>query len=201
MSTIRNAQDTRSKILDATFHEMHHHGYQGFRIDAILKATALQKGALYHHFPSKQALGMAVLEELIQERIRDLWIKPLTEHKDPVAGILSMYKNAAKSLEDSFFIDGCPLNNLSQEMSALDEKFRKSIETFYASWRDAIAESLTHGQQQGFIKKDIDLQHAAFFIITIIQGCFSHAKIAQSREAFEACSDELARYLFTLYNK
>lgn len=198
MSTVRNAQDTRSRILNAAFNEMHHHGFQGLRVEAVLKATELQKGALYHHFPSKHALGMAVLVELIQDKIRSLWITPLKNDENPISGILSIYEDVAKTLEDNFFVDGCPLNNLGQEMSALDEEFRQSIETFYKSWQDATAEALKQGQDKGYVIKNVDVNDAAFFIITVIQGCIGHAKIAQSRLAFKACGEQLARYLQTL---
>ena len=75
--------------MQAAFMEIHKHGYQGMRIDQVLSITGLKKGALYHHFSSKQALGYAVLEECIQQRISQLWIVPLTSLADPLEGIHS----------------------------------------------------------------------------------------------------------------
>jgi TetR/AcrR family transcriptional repressor of nem operon len=198
MSTERKAEKTRTRILKATFNEMHRHGFQGFRIDAVLNATGLKKGALYYYFPSKQALGLAVLEELIQTRITDLWIIPLAEHEDPIAGIKSTFIDVGETWGDNFFSLGCPLNNLSQEMSPIDESFRQSIEAFFSTWQQALVQALRTGQEKGFVKKDINLDDSARFIITVIEGAFSQAKISQNKDEFFKCGQQLNRYLDTL---
>ena len=156
MATERNPENTRNRILHAAFKEMHRHGYQGLRIDAVLKETGLKKGALYHHFTGKQALGYAVLEELIQKRVAELWITPLDDYDDPIAGIKSIFTTAGESWGDTFFSLGCPLNNLAQEMSPIDEGFRTSIESFMSYWKKEIVEALTRGQNNGVVKKDIN---------------------------------------------
>ncbi|NOQ81377.1 MAG: TetR family transcriptional regulator [Methylophaga sp.] len=198
MATERNPENTRTRILKAAFKEMHRHGFQGLRVDAVLKETGLKKGALYHHFSSKQALAYAVLEELIEKRISDLWITPLDNYDDPIAGIKSTFKTVGEAWGDTFFSLGCPLNNLAQEMSPIDEGFRTAIKSFMSYWQGAIVEALTRGQDNEFIKKDINLNETARFIITIIEGAFGQAKIAQDREEFFKCGEQLGRYLDTL---
>ncbi|NQZ54178.1 MAG: TetR/AcrR family transcriptional regulator [Piscirickettsiaceae bacterium] len=198
MATERNPENTRNRILHAAFKEMHRHGYQGLRIDAVLKETGLKKGALYHHFTGKQALGYAVLEELIQKRVAELWITPLDDYDDPIAGIKSIFTTAGESWGDTFFSLGCPLNNLAQEMSPIDEGFRTSIESFMSYWKKEIVEALTRGQNNGVVKKDINLNETAQFIITVAEGAFAQAKISQDKEVFFKCGQQLNRYLDTL---
>ena len=55
--------------------------------------TRLKKGALYHHFSGKQALGYAVLEELIQKHITELWIDPLKNFSNPLEGVHTLLNN------------------------------------------------------------------------------------------------------------
>lgn len=200
MAKERNPENTRTRILMAAFNEMHRHGYQGMRIDGVLKETGLKKGALYHHFVSKQVLGYAVLEELIQKRITELWITSLDNIDDPIAGIKSIFTSVGESWGDEFFTLGCPLNNLAQEMSPIDEGFRTSIESFMSLWKEAIIEALTRGQETGVVKKDINLDETAQFIITVAEGAFGQAKISQDKEVFFKSGDQLARYLDTLAN-
>ena len=198
MTTTRNPENTRLRILKAAFDEMHRNGYQGFRIDAVLKQTGLKKGALYHHFNSKQALGYAVLEELIQNHIIEQSIKPLENYDNPIEGVMSTFTSVGETWEDDFFKLGCPLNNLAQEMTPIDDGFRKVIKHFFNYWEDEYVKAFERGQQNGFIKTDLNLKEVSRFIVTAVEGAFGQAKIHQSREAFLNCGNQLQRYLNTL---
>jgi AcrR family transcriptional regulator len=198
MKTERNPENTRHRILQATFQEMHKHGYQGMRIDQVLKKTGLKKGALYHHFSSKLVLGYAVLEERIQKRITELWIDPLTSFADPLEGIHTLFTELENDWNDEFFSLGCPLNNLAQEMSPIDEGFRKRIQNFFEFWQKAIADALKRGQQQGIVDSSINTENCALFILASIEGALGMTKNHQDKEVYYICSRELERYLNTL---
>src|SRR5206468_2966878 len=73
----RDAERTRERLLQAAFREVHRSGFQSASIDAILAATNVTKGALYHHFESKEALGYAVVEEKIARLTHDRWLGPM----------------------------------------------------------------------------------------------------------------------------
>ena len=198
MTVERNAENTRQKILVAAFEEMHLNGYQGMRVDQVLNKTGLKKGALYHHFPSKQALGYAVLEELIEKRIQKLWIDPLEKYEDPLVGLQMMYKRIGKVWTDDFFRLGCPLNNLAQEMSPIDDGFRVRIEEFFLFWRDAFAAALERGQQQGIVALDVDCKQSAMFLIASMEGALGMTKSQRDKAVYENCGKELKRYLESL---
>lgn len=198
MTVERNAENTRRKILLAAFEEMHLNGYQGMRVDQVLKKTGLKKGALYHHFPSKQALGYAVLEELIEKRIRELWIDPLNKYEDPLVGLHMMYKRIGKIWTDDFFRLGCPLNNLAQEMSPIDDGFRVRIQQFFLFWRDGFAKALERGQQHGIVAADVDCQQSAMFMISAMEGALGMTKNQRDKTVYDNCGKELKRYLESL---
>src|SRR3990172_3908058 len=80
----RSADRTRARILNAAFREIHRRGYHGMRLDSVLEYAGLTKGALYYHFPNKLALGYAVVDEVIEEIIQKLWIRPLHEARNPL---------------------------------------------------------------------------------------------------------------------
>jgi AcrR family transcriptional regulator len=198
MKTERNPENTRYRIIQAAFQEIHKHGYQGMRIDQVLKNTGLKKGAMYHHFPSKQALGYAVLEERIQKRITELWIDPLKSFTDPLQGIHGIFLKLNEVWSDDFFNLGCPLNNLAQEMSPIDEGFRERIESFFNYWKSELSAALQRGQQQGFVNQSINTDDCAIFILASIEGALGLTKIHQNKEVYYSCCRELKRYLNTL---
>ena len=198
MTTERNPESTRLKIINAAFQEIHKHGYQGMRVDQVLKNTGLKKGAMYHHFSSKQTLGYAVLEERIQKRITELWIEPLKNFSDALEGIHALYKEIDNWWSDEFFTQGCPLNNLAQEMSPIDEGFRERIADFFQVWKTTIEDALKKGQNQGIVDQSINTNDSALFILSAIEGALGLTKNQQNKDVYYSCGRELERYLKSL---
>ena len=87
MTTTRNPDQTRSRLVQAAFEEIYENGFQGMRIDEILTRTGLKKGALYHHFQSKADLAYAVIDEIIDGYLENDWVKPLQAYENPIDGI------------------------------------------------------------------------------------------------------------------
>ncbi len=201
MTTERNPENTRMKLLGATFQELHKHGFQGMRIDRVLKNTNLKKGALYHHFSGKQALGYAVLEELIKKHIVELWIEPLKSLDNPLEEIPTLFDELDKVWSHEFFTLGCPLNNLAQEMSPIDTGFRERINAIFQEWKLAISEALKTGQKQNIVDPAINTDDCANFILAAIEGALGMTKNNQNKEAYYSCSRELKRYMNTLKTK
>ena len=194
-----NKQDlTREKLLQAAFCEMHKQGYQGASIANILKSTALTKGALYHHFPTKHALGLAVIDEVIAPQLEQMVFKPLRDSDNPVTTLLAIIAGVDTFIGEAGIMLGCPLNNLMQEMSPLDEQFRHHLNHILELWQRDISTALEHGQRHDVVKPDIDTLAAALFIISAWEGCFSIAKNKQSPSAFSLCMTQLHSYVRSL---
>lgn len=194
----RKPDRTRRQILEAAFQAIYRHGYQGMRLDDVIAATGLTKGALYHHFPGKQALGYAVVDEIIRGFVHELWLAPLAESEDPLATMIAFLGSLDTVLGGQIVTFGCPMNNLAQEMSPLDEGFRTRLDAVYQEWRGGIRDALVRAQRDGRIRTDIDCDHAATFVLAALSGCIGVAKNAQSREQLQICGAGLVDYLRSL---
>ena len=62
------------------------HGYDGTSIQAVLAESGVSRGALYHHFPGKDALFLAVLEE-VGQRLAAQGAAAAQDAADPVEGL------------------------------------------------------------------------------------------------------------------
>ena len=62
----RRKLETRKLILDAAYQVFAEKGYGQATIDDIIGACGISKGALYHHFASKEELFKALLEDRIR---------------------------------------------------------------------------------------------------------------------------------------
>lgn len=192
---VRNPDQTRASLINAAFQTIYQHGYQGMRVDDVLERTGLKKGAFYHHFPSKLELGYAVLDEIITGYIHDRWLQPLSEHDDPIEGIAAAIRIASQNASVEC---GCPLNNLAQEMSPLDEGFRQRIKHLFELWVSGTADALQRGQEKGFIRQDVNTIAAANFIIASIEGAVALVKASQDTKQFEHCWKMLRQFLHSL---
>ena len=196
----RNPDQTRQRILQAAFMQMYRSGFQGMRLDEVIAATQLTKGALYHHFPNKRALGYAVVDEMIIPTVEAVWLQPLKNAADPLQGLINvieqMPNNEHKPPEMNRY--GCPLNNLAQEMSPLDEGFRQRLDYAFRVWQDVIQETLERAQQKGHIRDDVNCDEAAMFIMAALEGCIGLAKNAQSMERLHVCNRGLIQFIQSL---
>ena len=197
MARQRNPHFTRQALLQAAFREMYKTGFQAASLDNLLANAGVTKGALYHHFGSKQELGYAVVDELVREHILEAWVRPLEKAENPIDGLLGTLRSKAQQPPFDRRL-GCPLNNLAQEMSPLDEGFRKRVESVFQCWREGIAKALQRGQERGQVRSDVDAREAADFFLASLEGTVSLVKNAQDDAVFENCKAGLARYLESL---
>lgn len=192
---IRNPDLTRQQILDAAFCEIHRSGFQAASIANILSNTGLTKGALYHHFPTKQALGLAVIDEVVADLLDALIFRELRESAQPVESLLEIIDGIDQKFSADMIKLGCPLNNLMQEMSPLDEMFKNRLNAVLTTWQGVIEDALKRGQAQGVIRVDVDCKAAALFIVSAWEGCGGIAKNFQSPETFSLCMKQLHGYV------
>ncbi|PXF64381.1 TetR/AcrR family transcriptional regulator [Kangiella spongicola] len=194
----RNADVTRQKILDTAFEEILLKGYQGLRVDGVLKKTGLTKGAFYHHFVSKKELGHAVIDEVLRPWIYERWITPLQNIDHSIDGLIELLKEARDEMTACELHTGCPLNNLTQEMSPLDESFRTRIVAIWDEWHQALAELLERGQRLEQVKSSLKPKNVARFLIATMEGIIGQCKCYMSDEAFYDAGECLQDYLESL---
>ncbi len=194
----RNPEATRKRILQAAFTEIYRKGFQGMRLDDVLAATDLTKGALYHHFPNKRALGYAVVDEVILPIMDEMWLEPLKKAPDPMQGVIDVVEQLPEMKPPEMLEYGCPLNNLAQEMSPLDEGFRQRLDYVFRLWHDVTEEALERAKHQGTLQDSVNCDETATFILAAIEGCIGIAKNAQSIERLRACNRCLVDYLQSL---
>ena len=191
----RNAESTRQRLLNTAFDEIYQHGYHGLRIDAIVAKTQVAKGALYHHFPNKLALGYAIVEEVIMQHVLTQWAQPLAASVDAVCSLQQLLRAYALGLEGDGVFQGCPLNNLAQEMSAIDEGFQTRLRKVMDVWIGSFAAAFTRAQQQGLLRADVEPQLTAIYVMSSLQGSVCTAKCMQSTAMLSQLVEMLCAYL------
>lgn len=191
---IYKPEETRFELLQAAFKEIYVNGFQAASLNRILKNVNLTKGALYHHFSSKKDLGLSVVDEMISERMYKVFMAPLENTDEPISVLCDIFQKKAETLTLEEIKFGCPLNNLTQEMSPIDDEFDKSLKKISRRWVSIISKALDRGKENGVVKANLDTNGAALFIVASIEGAFSLGKNAQNNEFFLKCMEQLQNY-------
>jgi TetR/AcrR family transcriptional regulator, transcriptional repressor for nem operon len=190
---------TRQKILGAAFAEFHRNGFQGGSLNQIVEAGESTKGAIFHHFSGKQELGYAVMDEIIEPLLMQRWLDPLGDFTDPIAELKHAFRKFVKEdIDSGAWLLGCPLNNLAQEMSPLDEGFRTRIDTLYTKWRKGLATALADGVKTGTVRKDVAPRAVAAMLVAGQMGIWGTGKSSQNKAVMMQAADAICDYLDSL---
>ncbi|MDX1393573.1 MAG: TetR/AcrR family transcriptional regulator [Gemmatimonadota bacterium] len=191
--------ESREALLDAAFDEMYLHGFRAAGIEVILGKSGVSKGSMYHHFGNKRGLGYAVVEERVKPLVRERYLEPFKTSDDPTEALGEMGRRMEKELRATGILErGCPVNNLVQEMSGVDDGFRRRLAEILEEWRDTIAVGLRRGQEKGTVSVDADPEEAATFVVAALMGGVGFAKNARDLSPFDHCRRVLDAYVRTL---
>jgi TetR/AcrR family transcriptional regulator, transcriptional repressor for nem operon len=198
----KTPESTRRRILASAFAEFYKNGFQGGSLNHIVAAAGATKGALFHHFAGKQELGYAVVDEIITPLLMERWLDPLTDSTNPIAELKRAFRQFVKEdIESGAWLQGCPLNNLAQEMSPLDEGFRARIDKLYALWRRRLTAAFTSGMKTGKIRTDIAPKNVAALVVAAQMGIWGTAKNSQSEELMKQSGEAVCEYLDSLASR
>ena len=189
---MRDSEQTRHKILEVSADEIHKKGFTATSLSCILARCEISKGALYYHFKNKMELGYAVFEEVYAPAFIAHW-QPPVEAEDPIEGLCKYFSEMSNNMSCDELVCGCPLNNLCQEMSGVDEGFRIRILAMQQQLNLLISTNLARVSQK--LQPDLDYSQVAYFIVSTFHGSSSLSKSSLNKELFEKVIKELCRYI------
>jgi AcrR family transcriptional regulator len=182
-------------LLNAAFDEIYRRGFQAASLKNILHSTSLTKGAVVHHFPNKLTLGYAVVDENVREWVLSKWLEPLETIDNPIDALQKPIREVDNRTNEKLLKFGCPLNNLAQEMSPIDEGFRQRLEEIFRDWRAIIRRALERGKKKGFVRGDVKPRQVAALLVGAVEGSIGTARNAQDTQLLNHCRSELLGYL------
>lgn len=179
-------QGMRNRVLDAAADMFQSRGYHASAMHELARAAAVTSGALHHHFPTKKALGLAVIRERVAEAVREAWLEPVLDAPTVADGVAQACGAIASGLDAKGAVQGCPLNNLVLELGFGDAAFRAELAGVFAEWRAVLAERFeAEGRSPGAADA------LATFVIAAYSGAMSMAKAEQSSRPLKICAGAL----------
>ncbi len=192
---MRDPERTRTVLLQAAFDEIYHRGFHAAKIENIAAKANMTKGAFFAHFDNKEAIAYAMVDEVLKEMTLERWIRPLAAYKNPVQGIIVRFRKIIEATPEEHIALGCPLNNLVQEMSALDPLFRDKLNAVLRLWIDETERYLRKAQAEGYLRKDVDPRQVAEFVVMVEEGSFAMVKNLRDKKVYWSLYESLRQYL------
>ena len=112
-------------------------------------------------------------------------VQPLRNAKNPIDVLIRIIQSESLKRED--VQRGCYLLNLSQEMSGLDEGFRRRTARVYKDWHDGMAEALREGQKRRVVRSDINANGTATFLLAAWEG---YAVLSKNSQDARCCDQD-----------
>ena len=191
------SQETKRLIIETSFDMFYLNGYNNTSIPDIMKKTNLTKGAFYHHFKNKLEIGKKVIEDILSIRIYNGFIKPLKENKSKSVSDLLVYvftERIANFTEKEKAL-GCPANNMINEIGCSVHDFREPLRKLMDGWKDALIDVIDLGKKNNEIKKEVDSNAAATYLICSFEGARGIRKIYNDDALFSNYLEAVKEYI------
>lgn len=183
-------ETTRDKLINATFDEVFSHGYQGASLSDILAKAGVHKGSMYHFFANKKEMALASIEETILQKFNERYGYVNTcEH-----GYLEAFYTRLRDTSARDFKRGCPIANVVQEMSNIDEEFNTLMKSIYEVFRANVKTILDKAIEAKEMKV-CDTKKLALFITSTVEGAILAAKASGNAQDYSDVIEELIEHI------
>jgi len=190
---LMSTADTRTRLVRAAMQLFWEKGYGSTSVADVLKAAGVNSGSLYHFFPGKQELLLAVLDAY-HGGIRPLLLEPAWRGvEDPLERIFALLGRYRRSLTDTDCFYGCPIGSLALELHEPDPPVRERLAANFTAWVEAIHECLIEAGSR--LPRELDRRELALFVLTTMEGGVMLARTYRDIERFDAAVRQLRSHI------
>ena len=186
----------RNAILDAAARVINERGFSHTSVEDLITATGLSgKSHFYHYFPSKEALGMAVIDrqfERFTERGLAILSEPMIEPIDRLTLFIDTLVALQRDREGG---SGSPFGNLAGELADAHEGFRQRLDQVFDRWTEQLDALLR--EVGGQLREGVDTVRLARFIIASLEGGMLMTRVARDVDVMEGIGEDLKRFIAT----
>ena len=177
--------DVRRRLLGAGLDLVHARGFAASGVKDITDAAGVPKGSFYAYFPSKEALGAAILDHYWSD-IEMRLLPILQTDGSAQARIKRFFHALADEHEAGDFLLGCLVGKLTLELGGSSEPVRAELLRILGRWDEALTQCVRSGQgSSGDIRGDLDAAELASLLLEAWEGAALRGKLTRSRAPYE----------------
>ncbi|BDH13448.1 ScbR family autoregulator-binding transcription factor [Streptomyces hygroscopicus] len=168
MARQERAVRTRSRIVQAAAQAFRDQGYEGTSTTDILKRAEVTRGALYFHFPSKEAIADAVVEHQIE-------LLPPPVATSSLQRVIDITFRLARALQDDIVLQAAV-------RLAVEETSYHSGRTVPDLWSfQQFSALLQTAQEAGELLPGVDVEDTATMVVGAFTGIQLVSQLSHSR--------------------
>jgi TetR/AcrR family transcriptional regulator, transcriptional repressor for nem operon len=186
------APDTRTRLILGAMRLFWEKGYGSTSVADVLQAARVNSGSLYHFFPGKQELLLAVLDAYL-EGLHGMLLEPAWRGvSDPIERVFALLNRYRRSLTDTDCFYGCPIGSLALELHEPDPPVRERLAANFRAWTEAIHQCLKDAGTR--LPRELDRRELAAFVLTTMEGGVMQARTFRDIGAFDGAVRQLRSY-------
>ena len=164
---VERKEETRRQILDAAAAAFAKDGYAATSLNDVIRHSELTKGAFYFHFPSKEALALAVVDDL-----RDSWSSMATHAVNREKPAPEQAREMAALVVEAYSGNSHfrALGRLVPELVATRPDLAADLQASLFMWIDFIEAIVVRGQSDGAFRTDLGSRQIAETIFGAFNG-------------------------------
>lgn len=174
---------TREQILVVARGFIETRSYLGFSFQDVADAVGVRKASLYHHFPSKEALGIAVIRAATQS-FKDWDAARAREPTDALESYFRMYRNTLKAGAGV-----CPAGALAPGWGVINDELREAVRELrntQVTWLTGVLGALMPAR-----KKGASVAALAGYVFSVCQGALLSARMTGRVDDFDEAVAQL----------
>ena len=191
-----NELPTRDRLVFAAMKLFGEKGYLSTSVQDILREAGANAGSLYHAFPTKQDVLIAVLD-LYRQGIEPMLLAPAWDGvDDPIEKIFALLARYRGMLEATDCLYGCPIGSIALELHEPDPPVRELLSVNFTQWVGHVERCLVEAGDR--VPADVDRRMVATLVLNVMEGGVMQSRTHRTLEAFDASVAGLRDYLTRL---
>lgn len=198
-STPPSSGDTRTLLLDAALKLVRRQGWAATSVDQLCRAAGVTKGAFFHHFPSKEALGVAAAVRWSEVTGPLFANADYHRHADPLDRVLGYIDFRAALARGPLEAFTCFAGTTLQEAFATSESIRAACGACIIDHAQQLENDFRAALAAHPTREPVSAASLALFTQTVLQGGFVLSKAAGNRAPLLDALAHLKRYFANLF--
>lgn len=189
----------RTRLLDAALGIIRTKGYEATTVDELCAAAGVTKGAFFHHFRSKEELGIAAADHFGNKADLLFGDVPYMKLKDPLQQLLGYIDLRIAIIAGGIPQFTCLLGTMVQEIYGTHERLRVACDANISGHAQKVAQMIESARAAYAPDADWTSESLALHTQAVIQGAFILAKAKNSAEVALDSLRHLRRYIELLF--
>jgi AcrR family transcriptional regulator len=188
---------TRQLIVERAMPVFNTRGYFGASLSDLIRETGLEKGGIYNHFDSKEAIALAAFDYavgLIAERFGEA-LEGKERALDRLVAIVGVFRDLA---DDEPLVGGCPVLNTAIEADDAHPALRGRAQAAMTGWQKLIGANVKRGVVAGELRPDADPRTVATIVTASLEGAVMLTKLYGDPVYMRRVVEHLTGYLASL---